>query len=168
MEKDKREFGLLIETERKHGTIYITARLCARESGFDYPRGISNEPWDGKFTFDGLTLQGFISDYRHSDGKLHFIMQSASYLNVYSIEADRARKMARTLDKVTARIQADGASEPGELFLAMCRALKLSFTVGRSKRDSREFLWWDVPTGKRIFVNMIAEALDEANGKEAA
>jgi hypothetical protein len=172
-EEIEKEFGFLIQSEMKYGTQYLSASLIGRENGKEYPNGISSDTYGAKYALDGLTLRGFLSRWKLEEP--NFLLHDPEYRDVH-VDRRNVHLMAKTLDKITKRIQADGAREPGEIFLAMARALKLSFVVEKNKRSpshgsswsDSDWVWHDIPSGKNLFVARIRELLDEAKGATVA
>jgi hypothetical protein len=165
-----REYGLLIRHKVTYGTDYIECLLSAKEPDKDYPLGCSS---DGESHYDanvpkhmkgqmldGLEIYGFVN----SDiGEVHFIGGDFCFRDVFSVDIPKAEKMIRTLKKVVARMRKDEAREPGDRFMSLAKALKLSFAVedrGADKGD-RRWHWMSISEGRDRYRNLIADTITE-------
>lgn len=173
---DKRTYGLYLERENSHGTEYVGAKLIAREDGRDYPVGVSDlwltDPPKhlAGLALDGLTIRGFISE----SNDLSFIGYDPEFRDIYSVDLPTARKMVKTLDKVTKRRRADNAYEPGDTLVSLAKALKLDFVVtrrGRARGSSwsdADWNWMTITEGRNRFRDMIEEARNDVKARKAA
>lgn len=173
------EYGLLIGRHNRFGTEYIEATLVCRESDKNYPRGC-NTDGEGAYDLnapkhlhglllDGLRYGGFVSD---NDGT--FISYKPEYRDVHSLDIAKAERAIRTLKKVLKRIEADQASEVGDVICSIYKALKLSFIVervGQSRGSSygdNEWHFMMMAEGRNRFRQLIAEAVAEHAAKTVA
>jgi hypothetical protein len=175
-----KKFGLLIERDTKDRTSYVAASLIGREDDREYPIGISDGLGDYErpkhlqgLALDGLSIRGFVSN----SGDNSFIGYDPEYRNVYSVDLPLARKMARTLDRITKRRRKDAAYEPGDTLMSLAKVLKLEFVVERrvSKRAGQgsswsesDWRWMTVEEGRNRFRALIEEARAEEIARKAA
>lgn len=156
-------YGLLIEQTTKYGTEYVTARVIARETvdgvEADYPINPSDQ-YGEKLSHDGLGLYGHVYDDR-------LIGTEPTYQDVFAIDANKARKMAKTLDLIDRQNTKDGSRTAPEAFMTLARALKLKFVVqrkgggmARSSYCDNQWRWMSIPDGKFAYEQLIREAVD--------
>jgi len=170
----KRTYGLMIGTDTRHGSAYVTAKVLVREDDSPSPinpRDIESDIWgapkhmDG-LSLDGLGLWGFWSDIGSQD----FIsFNYALYRDVVQMEERQIKAMAKTITKVNMRIEKDAAREPGDVLFAFCAALKLDWVVERTSGDrctysDNEWHWMTPAEGR----NRIRSIIQEAKPEEAA
>lgn len=164
-------YGFIIESSIDYGTTYIKARVVCRESGKDSPLGASD--WNlgdsdspknlCGLTLDGLTLRGFVSD----SGEPHFLLHDPEYTDCFSVDFGKARRMAKTLAKVTKKISDSRAHEPGDVFTAFAAALKLTFVVERtgqrrgSSYSDSDWQWRTIEDGRNRFRQLIEKAVTD-------
>ena len=177
MKKDD-EYGLVIEPVNRYGTEYIEVRVARRDDSHEYPIGC---PSDGDnylgygtpkhmlgLVVDGLGIHGFISDGEFRAPE--FIGADIEFHDVHSITERKLKSMAKAIRKVSARIEKDEAREPGDKYMALAKALKLSFAVERIKRNGSEqdWRWMSVEEGRNRYRALIEEAVAEAVARKAA
>jgi len=180
---DKREYGLMIRSENKHGTEYVSVKVMVREGDNEYPR---NPDSDGEqssyggapahmdgYYLDGLGWSGFVSVWRGDPS--NYIGYQVDYTDVYSIDARKVEKMAKTFRRVSRQFAKDQPTEPGDVFLSLAAALRLSFAVwqvdpspGRSFYSDNKWRWATIPEGRDHLRRSIAAAIARADGKVAA
>jgi hypothetical protein len=178
MPKPDDEYGLLIERVNRYGTEYVEVRVARREAKYEHPVGC---PSDGDnfygygcpkhmlgLVVDGLGMYGFVSDgeFREPD----FIGAEIEFRDVHSVGEIKLTRMLKALKRVKARVEKDEAREPGDKFMALAKALKLSFAVVRIKRngDSNDWRWMSVEEGRNIYRALIEEAVAEAKARKVA
>jgi hypothetical protein len=78
--------------------------------------------------------------------------------------------MAKAIRKVNAKIEKDEAREPGDKYMALAKALKLSFAVERIKRvgNSDDWRWMSVEEGRNRYRALIEEAVAAAIARKVA
>lgn len=133
-----RTFGLLLKSELRHGTRYVSVELIAREEGREHPLGTGDNSWErpkhlANFYLDGLGLYGFVSEYKDQG----YIGADVEYRNMHAVDAAKARRMLKTLTKINRVIDATRAYEPGDKLMALGKALKLDFVVERVDNKNR-------------------------------
>lgn len=172
----KRTYGLLLSRRFEHGTEYVEVSLISREDENEYPKGVSSlytwelpKPLAG-CEFDGLGMYGFVSEANDNQ----YIGYEAEYRGVYAVDESRARRMAKTLNRVNNRIQKDRAHDPGDKLVAIARALKLDFVVERvgkrigSSYADMDWRWMTVEEGRNRYRELIATAIAEVKEGKAA
>jgi hypothetical protein len=177
------EYGLLIKRENRYGTEYVSAEVVAREESALHPRGCTN---DGEYSgdpkvpehlhgllLDGLCLYGHITEI----GEPCFVTHGIVYRDCNFLDIPKAERAIKTLKRIAKRVAAEDASEPGDVFCAFYKALKLSFVVeqiGKGKGSSfaeENWHWMSMAAGRNTFRSMIAEAVAaevERRGTKAA
>jgi len=176
MTKPDDEYGLLIEKVIRYGTEYVEVRVARREDRYDHPVGC---PSDGSLfigygtpkhmlglVVDGLGMYGFVSE----TGEPTFIGADVEFRDVHSGDQTKLERMLKAIKRVKARIEKDDAREPGDKFMAMAKALKLSFAVERIKRNSNsdDWRWMPIAEGRNRYRAMIEESVAEAVARKAA
>lgn len=170
------EYGLLIEPVNRYGTEYIEVRVVRRDENHDYPIGC---PSGGETIFgygcpkhmiglavDGLGMYGFISD----SGEPAYIACDVEFRDVHAFGEGALSRMLKAIKKVNARVEKDRAREPGDKFVALAKALKLSFAVERIARRSNgdDWRWMSVEEGRNRYRTLIEEAVAAAVARKAA
>ena len=168
--KPVHEYGLLIERVNRYGTEYVDVRLARREPQYDHPVGC---PSDGEMLFgygcprhliglalDGLGMFGFVSD----SGDPAFIAHDVEFRDVHASSEAKLRRMMTAIKRVNTRIEKADAREPGDKFMALASALRLSFAVERIKRngDADDWRWMPVTEGRNRYRALIEQAVGEA------
>ena len=178
MTKPDDQYGLLIERVIRYGTEYIEVRVARRDDSHEYPIGC---PSDGDnfygygtpkhmlgLVVDGLGMYGFVSDgeFREPD----FIGAEIEFRDVHSAGVTKLNAMLKALKRINARVEKDEAREPGDKFMALAKALKLSFAVERIKRngDSDDWRWMSVEEGRNRYRALIEETVAAAVARKAA
>lgn len=121
------KYSILIETFNRTGTAYVKASVITLEN--NKPRNLVND-WDSKANqfYLNLCLQGHI----HNNG---IVSHGIEYIDVLSIDYDRANKMAKTLKTIgnkiakmeDARVSARSTFE--QQLLDFATAIKAEFIV---------------------------------------
>lgn len=170
------EYGLLIEKVIRYGTEYVEVRVARREERYDHPVGC---PSDGDnflgygtpkhmlgLVVDGLGMYGFVSE----TGEPTFIGADIEFRDVHALDEAKLTRMLKALKRVKARVEKDEAREPGDKFMALAKALKLSFAVERIKRNSNsdDWRWMSVEEGRNRYRAMIEETVAEAVARKVA
>jgi hypothetical protein len=170
------QYGLLIEPVNRYGTEYIEVRVCRRDNEREFPMGC---PSDGDnfygygtpkhllgLVVDGLGMRGFISD----TGEPSYIAYDIEFHDVHAISERKLKSMAKAIRKVNAKIEKDEAREPGDKYMALAKALKLSFAVERIKRvgNSDDWRWMSVEEGRNRYRALIEEAVAAAIARKVA
>jgi hypothetical protein len=163
-----REYGLLIRREQSYGTEYVKVMVSAKEPDKDYPLGCAS---DGESSYDsnvpkhmhgqmidGLGMYGFVNE---SSSDVSFIGAEIEFRDVFAIHIPKAERMLHTLKKVFAKMRKDSAHEPGDRFISLAKALKLSFAVEDRGRDQgdRRWRWMSINEGRDRYRDMITEAI---------
>jgi hypothetical protein len=168
------EYGLMIDRTNSSGTDYVEVHVVRREPGRDMPLGCSSdgESFYGEGTpkhlidlcLDGLGMYGFACDSTESS----FIGNDVEYRNVYSMSERKLQRMLKAIKRVNARIQKDEAREPGDKFMALANALKLSFAVHRigPRRSNPEWRWMTITEGRNYYRSQIEAAITETNNRK--
>lgn len=170
MTEEIKEYGLLIERVNRYNTERVIARLVSRENGS--PIGCRSPDYDNPWHFDGLAIDYFIYVSEYNKEPAHALGGTPRYENVYSIELNDARKMASTLGKVAKQLERDEAREPGDIFVSLARALKLSFAVemrGESVSSTyadNKWRFMTIAEGRNRFRQLIETACKEVDAKE--
>lgn len=161
-------YGLVISREQRHGTEYVSARIVAREEGSYHPLGVGQSyEWPKHLEgldIDDLGMDGFISDLNDNQ----FIGHEVEYRQVYSINASKARRMAKTLDKINRYIDAEKAYEPGDKLVAFAKVLRLEFIAVATTKSAgwrwadRNWLFMSIGEGRNRFRELITEAREAA------
>jgi len=166
-------YGLLIEATNRYGTTYVEARVVCRENSDDFPRGCSSNPWgedyDAPKNFHGLYLDGLTMRGFHSDLNRVFIGYEPKYCDMHSVNANKANRMAKTLKRIDAAIAKAEAHSPEDVFLALAKALKLSFVVEKnpnkpsfgSSYSDNQWYWMSVASGRNRYRRLIEETRPE-------
>ena len=159
------EYGLLIRQDNRYGTEHIAVLVVRREKDRPAPMGCSTDgeqSWDGEVQphlrgtmLDGLCCDGHISDY----GGGEFIGFAPEYRDVYSIELPKLTKMTKTLKRVVAQKEKDKAYEPGDVFVSLAKALKLSFAVIKNDRNPDGWNYMTIVEGRNRLRQMIEDAV---------
>ena len=164
----KTEYGLMIDRTSNYGTDYVEVHVVRREEDRDIPLGCSGDGEsfysDGApkhlmgLNLDGLGMYGFVTD---SDPA--YIGFDVEYRNVYSMDERKLRRMVKTISQVNAKIQKDEAREPGDKYMALAAALKLSFAVHRigPRRSNPDWNWMSVVEGRNYYRSQIEAAVAE-------
>lgn len=170
------EYGLLIEKVIRYGTEYVEVRVARREERYEHPVGC---PSDGDnflgygtpkhmlgLVVDGLGMYGFVSE----TGEPTFIGADIEFRDVHALDEAKLTRMLKALKRVKARVEKDEAREPGDKFMALAKALKLSFAVERIKRNSNsdDWRWMSVEEGRNRYRAMIEETVAEAVARKVA
>jgi hypothetical protein len=169
---ETRTFGLLLRSgldSISPRTHKVTVELVSKKSDSQHPLGVSDDAftWErpkhlAEVALDGLGIYGFISDLRTDEGKCRHIGDSVEFRNVFAIDATRARRMMKTLQRINKRIDGDKAYESGDKMMALANALKLDFVVEdreRFKHDpDRRWRWMSVAEGRNRYRELIEEA----------
>jgi hypothetical protein len=174
-----RDYGLLIERDFKYGTEYVIARLISRKPGEKHPLGVSDSSFSDERpaylvekALDGLGLYGFASD---TGTDAPFVLDGAEYRDVHSIDRRLAMRMAKTLAVITTRRRKDNAYEPGDTFMSLAKALKLTFVVERkhnrpfgSNYSDNDWRFMTVEEGRNRYRALIEEARKTVKERKAA
>ena len=177
MKKDD-EYGLLIGRSNDHGSERVEAHIVRREvdSERSYPMGCSG---DGEcfagygcpkhllgLALDGLGMYGFVSDH----GEPEYIGYEVEYRNVFAAGEAKLTRMVKAIKRVNARVAKDEAREPGDKFMAMAKALKLSFAVIRigERRSNPDWRFMTITEGRNLFRQMIDDAVAEVTARKRA
>ena len=176
MSKPDDQYGLLIEKVIRYGTEYVEVRVARREDRYDHPVGC---PSDGSLfagygtpkhmlglVVDGLGMYGFVSE----TGDPAFIGAEIEFRDVHALDEAKLTRMLKALKRVKARVEKDEAREPGDKFMALAKALKLSFAVERIKRNgnSDDWRWMSVEEGRNRYRAMIEETVAAAIERKVA
>jgi hypothetical protein len=176
MTKPDDQYGLLIERVQRYGTEYVEVRVARREERYEHPVGC---PSDGSLfagygtpkhmlglVVDGLGIYGFISE----TGEPAYIGCDIEFRDVHAVDEPKLTRMLKAIKRVKARIEKDEAREPGDKYMALAKALKLSFAVERIKRNgnSDDWRWMSVEEGRNRYRALIEEAVAEAVARKAA
>jgi hypothetical protein len=170
------QYGLLIDRAQRYGTEYIEVKVARRDPEREHPIGC---PSDGEnflgygtpkhllgLVVDGLGMYGFITD----SSEPAFIAHDIEFRDVHAIGEFKLNGMLKAMKRVKARIEKDEAREPGDKFMALAKALKLSFAVERIKRNAncQEWRWMSVEEGRNRYRDLIESAVAEAVARKVA
>jgi hypothetical protein len=171
-----REYGLLIRHEISYGTDYVKVMLAAREGDRDGPLGCSSDgesSYDSKvpkhmhgLMLDGLSMNGFVNEW---GSDVSFIGHEIEFRDVFSIDIPKAARMLKTLKRVTARIRKDDAREPGDRFMSLAKALKLSFAVedrGKTNNNGERWRWMTISEGRDRYRTLIEDTITEVKKRK--
>ena len=167
----KNTYGLLLRRYQEHGYDCLSAELIRREEDHFAPRNISDD-WLSLerpkhlqgLALEGLGMRGFVGSSNTLIG------YEAAYHNISTITERKARRMLKTMKKLNARILADAAETPEDVFASVCAALKLSFVVesrdryGSSSYDDNSWRWMSIGEGR----NRYRQLVNEMTGKSEA
>lgn len=141
--KDKtRSYGFIIREETYADCPAIVARVLAREAGAESPvnpRGEGEDSfYDAPLRTHGLALNELLLRcYRSSDGK-YMHGPFVEYNSLYHIDLRLAARMHATLRKIDKEIAKSRASEPGDVLMAVARAIGATWgaqEVGEGRRN---------------------------------
>jgi hypothetical protein len=167
----KNTYGLLLRRYQEHGYNCLAADLIRREEDHHAPRNISDD-WlylerpkhlEG-LALEGLSMAGFVGSSKT------FIGYDPAFKQVNTITERKARDMVKTLKKLNARIVADAAQTPEDVFASVCAALRLSFVVesrdryGSSSYDDNSWRWMTIGEGR----NRYRQLINQMTGKSEA
>ena len=131
----KRTYGFVVERETaSDGTEQVSARILAREDDALHPINCKHDGesaiWDAPKHLDGYMLAGLGMRghvYDDCDGNSRLIGFTPDFHDCYSVDLASAKAMVKTLRRVEKAIQTESASEPGDVFMAVVRALRLDW-----------------------------------------
>lgn len=181
-ETPKREYGLMIQSANRYGTEYVTVKVMVREQEKDHPcnpdsYGESSISYAPPHLF-GLYLDGMGFDGHVMTGcgdPPRYIGYEVDYTGVYSIDSRKVEKMAKTFKRIRRQFDKDAPSEPGDIFMSLAAALKLTFAVwqrdegpARSSYSDNRWRWATIPEGREQLRREIAAAVARADGRAAA
>ena len=172
------QYGLVIERVNRYGTEYVEVRVARREEKYEHPIGCPSEV-ESFYGYgipkhmlgllvDGLGMYGFVSDGEFSAPE--FIAADIEFRDVYSAGERKLNGMLKAIKRVKARVEKDEAREPGDKFMALAKALKLSFACERIKRNgnSDDWRWMSVEEGRNRYRSLIEETVAEAVARKVA
>lgn len=165
MTETKSTLGVQISRQQRSGCEYVVCRVMQRQGEARHPLNATDR-WDGKIFAENLVLEGYVSEY----GDHVFCLFDPGYRDIYSASLGKVRRMADTLKRIEARILRDEAREPGDVFLAFCKAIGATWAVvevenrGTMLSDS---LWcfYSVSEGRNRFRLEIERAREAAVAK---
>ena len=100
--KPSTKYSLLLETYQRSGTHYVVARVITLEN--NKPRNLS-----GNYLFDIPKTQYYenltLKAHYYDDNDLGLFMHGIEYTDVLSIDQDHAEYMAKTLKRISLKIQ---------------------------------------------------------------
>jgi hypothetical protein len=111
-------------------------------------------------------MYGFISE----TGEPSYIAYDIEFRDVHAIGERKLQGMLKAFKRVKAKVEKDEAREPGDKFMALASALKLSFAVERIKRNgnSDDWRWMSVSEGRNRYRALIEEAVAAAVARKVA
>src|ERR1700690_1029933 len=92
-------YGLLLrrEVSKYLGNVALIAEVVKREGDHHAPRNCGQGwPWESGHYLDGLTMRGFVADSE----PFNFIGFDPEYVNVFTVDEHKAKRMATTLHRV--------------------------------------------------------------------
>jgi len=175
MTEQKKTVCLLVQRINRHGTEYIDVSAMTREAEHDFPCGSTWYSHEGKPLLEGLCLRGSVHVPFHDENRdPSFYLSSPAFYESYCVEMAQAKAMTATLTKVAKQIERDNAREPGDMFLALARAIGAQAVCmpyrgrlsGGMWRDTR-WIWYGLTDGRNQYRYMIEEALREERDRQA-
>ncbi len=178
---DKYTYGLMIKTELKYGTDWITVHVMKRQEREGmllpdmHPLNCNGLEWETELLGKGdMELFGMVSEY---DGR--FDAPKAQYGSVHGIDERRATAMAKMLNKINKAIHKAEAREPGDVFTAFAKAIGAQWVCETREENARyssyadvKWRWNSIAEGRETYRAVIrkAEAEQKARGikKDAA
>jgi hypothetical protein len=171
------EYGLLVQRRKIYGTDYIEATVCKRTDEYHHPIGTggdSGTQYDDRVPkhlhdtiLDGLGLRGCI--YESGPGsEPRYLHYEPGYHDLHSATLSVLLRMVRTLKIVWKHLAKDKAREPGDQFMSLARALKLTFVAVRDTNRTgptqpEDWAWYkNIEDGRNVYRRMIEDAQAEA------
>ncbi len=160
-------YGLMIKTEFKYGSDWITVNGMKREEREGmllpdmHPLNCNALEYETELLGrSDLELFGMVSEY---DGR--FDRPKAQYGSIYGIEERRAAAMAKMLHKVNQAIHKAEASEPGDVFTVFAKAIGAQWVCetrnpGEHYSSYRDVKWrWNtIAEGREAYRAVIRKA----------
>jgi hypothetical protein len=175
MSDPKKVVGLMVQRVMRHGTEYVDVSVMVREDDADCPYGMPHwYAYDGKPFLDGLCMRGSVHVPYQDSGPPVFYADGALFYDVYSIGLAQSKAMTATLTKVGKQVERDNAHEPGDVFLALARAVGAQWVCvphrdrykGGAWRDT-SWIWYGLTDGRNMYRSVIEGALREAREAQA-
>ena len=167
--KPSTKYSLLLETYQRSGTHYVVARVITLEN--NKPRNLS-----GNYLFDipktqyysNLTLKAhYATDYND----LGLVMHGIEYTDVLSIDQNKAEAMAKTLKRISLKIQKldetriySGSKTYAQTVLDFAAAINAEFIVfyksdhHNSNYDSNDYLLYK-PSDSQWAIQTLIDSL---------
>jgi len=156
------ELGFLIETSTHYGTEYLHCRLIERNE-----KGQIRNPLDDRYTdghpmaFENFEIAGHFAVMSDGPTLIGFMPQ----FSPYRVDTEsQCRRMLKTLERCRKQTDKDRAGDPGDVFLAIARAVGATFAltqVGRStgtqNYDDLQFSTWTIPEGRDLVRRRVNE-----------
>lgn len=175
MSERKITVGLMVQRITRYKSEHVDVTAMSREDDASYPRGTTWYLSDGKPCIDGLSMRGCVwaPDYDH-DRPPVFDVERPAFYDCHCVEFGKAKAMATTLGNIAKRVERDNAREPGDMLLAMARAIGAQWICiphrgryqGGSWSDSR-WIWYGLTDGRNAYRSLIEEALREERERQA-
>lgn len=168
---DTIKIGLLIEAELLHGTDYVTVRVMGRINDQDHPINLVRDLGQD-IELDGLMMRGHI--YMLRDGGARLIGYEPEYRDVYAVNQRKAALMSKTLLKVERACLKANATEPGDVFMALAKAIGASFAIHRvgdrvaSMMSEDRWRFMSLTEGRNYYRSLIEKMCHEANARHGA
>jgi hypothetical protein len=174
MEEPKKVVGLMVQRVMRHGTEYVDVSVMFRADDASYPRGCSWYAYEGKPYLDGLCIRGSIHVPYQDSGPPVFYPDGALFYGQTSIGLAVSKAMTAMLAKIAKQVERDNAHEPGDVFLALARAVGAQWVcaphrdrvVGGEWRNTR-WIWYGLTDGRNMYRSVIEGALREAREAQA-
>lgn len=153
-----------VALETRSNFQFIITRIMKREDDAKHPLNFSGGGFDAiDQSLSDLELCGHFSSI---DG--HFLAFDEAFYNMpFSVDLRRAKAMTRTLTKIKNTIIKNDAREPGDVFMAFCKAVGVAGTVirvsGSPSGSHRDSIWafTSVTTGRDQLRRLIADGKTE-------
>jgi hypothetical protein len=165
---DKDQVVVNIEMESRHGIKYLVVRAMKREMTDgrldNHPLNASHSAFSDTAAVASLELSGSFTNDR-------LIGFAPLYYDVTFIDFSRSKSMMATLAKIHRELVKAEAREPGDVFMAFCKAIgakSVAVCVTPEGHPDRAWLprcqWrWDtVESGRDRLRNLIAEQTKQA------
>jgi hypothetical protein len=162
-ETTTRSLGVMIDRITRYGSEYVTVRPMVREGNASHPLNCCYDHYsntDAQNLAADLLLNGFVSDINGT-----FLLHDSSYSDIGSSNVDlrRAQTMVKGLRKLNNALTKADAREPGDVFVAYCRAIGVKWVCWRvsghnSTLRDNEWNFTTIANGKHRFRSEIAAA----------
>jgi hypothetical protein len=175
MEEPKKTVGLMVKRIDRYGTEYVDVSVMVREDDGEYPRGMPSwYAFENKPYLDGLSIRGSVHVPYRDDGPPTFYSDRPEFYDLHSVGLAQSKAMTATLTKVAKQVERDNAREPGDVFLALARAVGSQWVcvphrdrvTGGAWRDTR-WIWYGLTDGRNMYRSVIEGALREAREAQA-
>lgn len=157
----------VLHTQRRdvYGSTYVDVRVMMREGDSDSPINCTGcGMWRTPTGLEDLTIHGYISDV---DNKYHIL--DICYRDAGTVDERRAKAMATMLAKINKAIAKAEASEHGDIYIALARAIGAKYAVelasgetARSTYSHNRWYWQSIASGRDAYRRLVAQCEREA------